>query len=103
MQRLAFPTGACGAAASGLRGGPDSLWTTDHFRVRPDSEVERAAQIHLLRRKFDVDQCVRDHPFQISRMVDFIFRCPNTGLKVQHRWPDEEKPSTTSFMRALFA
>jgi hypothetical protein len=58
----------------------------------PKRKWSARRRIHLLRRKFDVDQYVRDRPFQISRMVNFIFRCPNTGLKVQHRWPDEEKP-----------
>jgi hypothetical protein len=24
-------------------------------------------------------------------IVDFVFRCPQTGFNVQHRWPDEEK------------
>jgi hypothetical protein len=24
-------------------------------------------------------------------MDNFVFRCPQTGLNVQHTWPDEEK------------
>jgi hypothetical protein len=27
-----------------------------------------------------------------AAMVPFVFRCPQTGLNVQHTWPDEDKP-----------
>ncbi|MFZ2155453.1 MAG: hypothetical protein WAV72_04950 [Bradyrhizobium sp.] len=26
-------------------------------------------------------------------MAAFVFRCPQTGLNVQHTWPDDEKPA----------
>ena len=25
-------------------------------------------------------------------MNNFVFRCPQTGFNVHHRWPDDEKP-----------
>jgi hypothetical protein len=44
-----------------------------------------------LRRNIDVGQYICGYARLRWTMVDFVFRCPQTGFNVQHRWPDEEK------------
>jgi hypothetical protein len=44
-----------------------------------------------LRRNIDVGQYICGYAHLRWTMVDFVFRCPQTGFNVQHRWPDEEK------------
>ena len=45
-----------------------------------------------VRRNIDVGQYICGWLLQPCSMANFVFRCPQTGFNVQHRWPDEEKP-----------
>jgi hypothetical protein len=63
--------------------------------VDPDRKwsVRRSIRFRL-RHNIDVGQCICDRLLQPWLMiVNFVFRCPQTGFNVQHRWPDEEKAS----------